>query len=76
MRRSGAALGEIYVHTRGVLLDVIEALGDQRDAVVLVGAQAVYLRTGNVDAAVAPFTTDGDLVLDLIALLAEPLLES
>lgn len=30
-----------YVLARAVLLDVLEALGDQRDAVIVVGAQAV-----------------------------------
>ncbi len=36
----------LYALARAVLLDVLEALGDQRDAVVLVGAQAIYLHTG------------------------------
>ena len=34
------------------------------DAVILAGAQAIYVRTGAADLAVAPYTTDGDLVLD------------
>lgn len=46
-----------YVEARPVLLD---ALGDQLDAVVLVGAQAVYLRTANQLPAYQPFTTDAD----------------
>ena len=33
----------IYVLARRALLDALEALGDQRRAVVLVGAQAIYL---------------------------------
>ena len=53
-----------YVLARRVLLDVLEALGDQRNAVVLVGAQAIYLHTGDADLAVAPYTTDGDVSLD------------
>jgi hypothetical protein len=53
-----------YVAARGILLDALEALGSQRDAVVVVGAQAVYLRTGDAGiTAVAPYTTDADLVL-------------
>lgn len=36
----------LYVRARRVLLDALDALGDQRRAVVLVGAQAVYFRVG------------------------------
>ncbi len=61
---------ELYVMARRVLLDALKALGSHRAAVVLVGAQAVYLRVGEADVAVAPFTTDGDLAIDP-ALLAE-----
>lgn len=57
-------MDELYVLARRVLLDALEALGDHRKALVLVGAQAVYLRVGEGDLAVAPYTTDGDLVLD------------
>jgi len=46
-----------------VLLDALEALRGQLDAVVLVGAQAVYLHTGEGDLAVAPTTTDADIAL-------------
>jgi hypothetical protein len=42
-----------YVVARGVLLDALEALGEQRDAVVVVGAQAVYQHNGAIDLAVA-----------------------
>ncbi len=35
---------ELYVLARQVLLDAIEGLGHHRDVIVLVGAQAVYLR--------------------------------
>jgi len=58
------ALEPEYVLARRVLLDAFEALGDQRAAVVLVGAQAIYLHTGDADIAVAPYTTDGDVALD------------
>jgi hypothetical protein len=51
-----------------VLLDALDALGDQRDAVVLVGAQAIYLHTGAAELAVAEFTTDSDLGIDPSAL--------
>jgi hypothetical protein len=44
-------LDELYVMARRVLLDALHALGTHRDAVVLVGAQAVYLRVGAGDLA-------------------------
>lgn len=53
-----------YILARKVLFDALEALGDQRSAVVLVGAQAIYFHTGDADLAVAPYTTDGDVALD------------
>jgi hypothetical protein len=53
-----------YVLARRVLLDALQALGDQRSAIVLVGAQAIYLHTGDADLAVAPYTTDGDVAID------------
>ena len=61
---------ELYIMARRVLLDALRALGHHRDAIVLVGAQAVYLRVGAADLAVTPYTTDGDLVIDP-AVLAE-----
>lgn len=61
-----------YVAARRVLLDALDALGAQRRAVVLVGAQAIYLRVGESDLAVAPHTTDGDLAVDPRALHDEP----
>ena len=53
-----------YVEARRVLLDVLAALAPQLRAVVLVGAQAVYLRTEGRMAGYQPFTTDADVVLD------------
>src|SRR5687768_13688290 len=66
---------ELYVLARKVLLDALTALGSHRDAIVLVGAQAVYLRVGEADLAVAPFTTDGDLAIDPSLLAEIPPLE-
>jgi len=63
-----------YVRARRVLLDALEALGDQRRAIVLVGAQAVYLRTGEADFSVSPFTTDADLAVAPELLLQAPVL--
>lgn len=53
-----------YVEARRVLLDVLSALREQLDAVVLVGAQAVYLRTVGRLPTYQPFTTDADIVVD------------
>lgn len=64
-----------YMLAREVLLDALEALGPHRDAVVLVGAQAIYLHTGDADLAVAPTTTDADIALAPTRLHDEPLLE-
>ena len=66
---------ELYVMARRVLLDALGALGDHRDAIVLVGAQAVYLRVGDADLAITPYTTDGDLVIDPTVLAEIPPLE-
>lgn len=60
------------VAARGVLLDALDALGTHRKAVVLVGAQAIYLHVGEGDLAVAPYTTDGDLAIDPRELDDEP----
>src|SRR5207302_10406555 len=62
----------IYVLARRVLLDALEGLGDQRRAVILVGAQAIYLHVGAADLAVAAFTTDGDLAIVPSDLRPEP----
>ena len=64
----------IYRAAREVLLDALDALSEQLDAIVVVGAQAVYLRAGEVDIAVAPYTTDADVALDLTHLVDEPTL--
>jgi hypothetical protein len=63
-----------YVAARRVLLDALEALNEHLNAIVVAGAQAVYLRTGEADIGVAAFTTDGDLALDASKLGPAPLL--
>jgi hypothetical protein len=65
----------LYVAARRVLLDALEAIKPHLNALVLVGAQAVYVHAGEADLAVAPYTTDGDLALDPSRLQPEPLLE-
>lgn len=61
-----------YVAARSVLLDALEALRPHDGAVVLAGAQAVYLRTGPDSLPIAEFTTDGDLAIDPALLSAAP----
>jgi len=64
-----------YVKARRVLLDALESLAPHGGALVLVGAQAIYLHAGPGDLAVAPYTTDGDLCIQPAQLPDSPLLE-
>lgn len=50
--------GGLLVRSRSALLDALEALADHRRAVVVIGAQAVYLRTGSAPVALAEATKD------------------
>ena len=59
-----AELSDEYIEARRVLLDALAGLGPQSAAVVLAGAQAIYVRTGPESLAIAEFTTDGDLAVD------------
>lgn len=61
-----------YVAARRALLDVLELLEAQRIGLVLVGAQAVYLRAPSGRARRITYTTDGDLVLDPDLLAEDP----
>ena len=63
-----------YVNARAFLLDALDALGTLRRAVILVGAQAVYVHTyaGDADFAVSPYTFDADLALDPVLLSNQP----
>lgn len=65
----------LYAASRRVLLDALEALEDHLDSLILVGAQAVYLRASESNAiADPPYTTDGDLSIDPRSLADQPLL--
>ena len=64
----------VTISARRVLLDVLETLREQQHAIILVGAQAIYLHTGDADLAVAPFTQDADLVLNPKTLGSIPVL--
>jgi hypothetical protein len=73
MNRPGEA--ETLVAARSALLDALEALADQREALVLIGAQAIYLHTGAAPVALGEATKDTDLAVDPRALTDDPLLE-
>jgi Nucleotidyltransferase len=74
MSRPGDA--ELVVAARSALLDALQALSAHRDALVLVGAQAVYLQTGAAVVALAEATKDSDLAIDPRGLADFPLLEA
>jgi hypothetical protein len=65
----------LYVAARRVLLDALFALAPHGKAVIVVGAQAIYLRTGDAELAIAPYTSDGDLALNPSLLSDSPLLD-
>lgn len=71
-----AAIDPQYVAARRVLLDALEALAEHKQAIIVAGAQAVYLRTGEGEIGIAPYTTDGDLAIDPAILKDEPQLET
>ena len=64
----------LYVRARNALLDAADALAEQLDALVLVGAQAIYLHAGRADFATAEYTTDADLCVAPAVLSDAPLL--
>ena len=74
--RTPGVLDPQYVVARSVLLDALEALGEQREAVVVVGAQAIYMHTGAIELAVPEFTIDADLTIDPALLHESPEIES
>jgi hypothetical protein len=63
-----------YVEARRVLLDALTGLQPHIGAIVLIGAQAVYLRTADRMPRYQAFTTDADLVVDPNRLADIPLL--
>lgn len=66
---------QITIDGRRALLDALVALRAHRDALVLVGAQAIYLYTGDHDVAIVTTTKDSDLVVDPGRLIPDPLLQ-
>jgi hypothetical protein len=65
----------LLVAARSALLDALEALDEHRQSVIVVGAQAIYLHTGDADVALAEATKDSDLAIDPRELEDDPLLE-
>lgn len=63
-----------YVESRRALLDALEQLGEHRGSIVVAGAQAVYLRTGDSSypGSLQPYTTDADIALDPSSLRDHP----
>jgi len=47
-----------------VLLDALFALAPYGAAIIVAGAQAIYLHTGDADFAIAPSTIDSDFVIN------------
>jgi hypothetical protein len=66
---------ELLIAARSALLDALDALVAQREALVLIGAQAIYLHTGGAPVALAETTKDSDLAVDPRILADNPLLE-
>ncbi len=60
---------------RRVLLDALAGLVAHREAVILVGAQALYLQTVGAPVGIPASTKDSDLAIDRRVLADEPLLE-
>ena len=63
------------VEARAALLDAVAALEAHKASVVLIGAQAIYLRTGSAAFALAEATKDSDLAIDPRKLGEDPRLE-
>lgn len=72
---SATGEADLVVAARRALLDALEALRAQNDAVVVIGAQAIYLHTGDTQVALAAMTKDSDLAIDVRCLAPTPLLE-
>jgi hypothetical protein len=73
MSRPGDA--DLLIAARSALLDALQALQPHLHAVIVIGAQAIYLHTGAAQVALAETTKDSDLALDTRTLLDTPLLE-
>ncbi|MEU7213930.1 hypothetical protein AB0B06_36765 [Streptomyces sp. NPDC044989] len=72
---AGVDAAELNQAARSALLDALIALQSHRDALTIVGAQAVYLRTHTATLRSAAHTSDGDISIDPQHLGEDPLLE-
>jgi len=72
---SRAGVDDQLIASRRALLDALDALEAHSSALIVVGAQAVYLRTGEVSVALAPATRDSDLAIDRDQLGDDPTIE-
>ena len=61
-----------YIDARSCLLDAADALGVHLNAVVLVGAQAVYAHTSDTEIAVDEYTYDADFAFEPDGLADSP----
>lgn len=75
MNSSGDDAADLLVRACSVLLDALDALREHNDAIIVIGAQAVYLRTGGIDVALAEATKDSDVAVDPRLLADDPRLE-
>jgi hypothetical protein len=66
---------DLYLRSRRALLDALVALEDQREGLILVGAHAIYVYTGEADVPIATRTKDSDIAIDPALLRDTPLLE-
>jgi len=73
MNRSG---DDLRVRTRRALLDALDALEGQRDALVVIGAQALYFHTGSAPVAMSEETKDADIGIDRTKLREDPRIEA
>lgn len=75
MNQPGVSNDDLLVRARSALLDALGALEEHRDAVIVIGAQAIYLHTGGAPVALAETTKDSDLALDPTRLDDDPRIE-
>lgn len=75
MSTPGGDERDLLAQARSALLDALDALEAHRDSVVVIGAQAIYLRTAAAPVALAEATKDSDLVIDPRQLGNDPRIE-
>ena len=76
MNSPGDSEVDLLVKSRSTLLDALQALDSHREAIIVIGAQALYLRASSAPVALAEATKDSDLALDPRALGVDPLIEN